>query len=59
MTLSDRISGLVRELAGQQAAPDPWWQAELASILEAIADREFERRLTQDRRQSVVTRSER
>jgi len=59
MTLADRISNLVRELAGQQALPDEFWRPRLAAILEALADREFERRVTQDRRQEVVTRSQR
>lgn len=46
----DRLDKLLDELAGQQLKPDDWWRPEWASIKEALMDREFERRVMQDRR---------
>jgi hypothetical protein len=46
-----RIERLVTELAQQQLARDDWWKPELASIKEALADREYERRVKGERRQ--------
>jgi hypothetical protein len=46
-----RIEHLVAELVGQQAAPDDFWIAELASIKEALADL-FHARSTQSEREN-------
>jgi len=40
--LAAEIDALVRELAAEQLRPDDFWKPRLASILEQLADLEFQ-----------------
>jgi len=43
--LAAEIDALVRELAAEQLRPDDFWKPRLASILEQLADIEFQLRM--------------
>lgn len=51
--LAAEIDTLVRELAAQQLLPDDFWKPRLASILEQLADLEFQQRMQRDERARV------